>query len=94
MLNVYAPNDNSPQFMKTIFDLVLEMAQGILLIGGDFNCVLNPFLDKNPTSNVHPTMSRALKNSCEEFGLINATLTPYTPGLITFLCRETNHIDH
>lgn len=72
MLNVYAPNDNNPQFMKTIFDLVLEKAQGMLLIGGDFNCVLNPFVDKSPNSNVHPTtMSRTLKNSCEEFGFLD-----------------------
>lgn len=43
MLNVCAPNDNSPQFMKNIFDLVLDKVQGMLLAGGDFHCVLNPF---------------------------------------------------
>lgn len=72
MFNVYAPNDNSPQFMKTIFDLVLEKAQGILLTGGDFNCALNPFLDKSMNSNAHPTtMSKALKHCCEEFGFLD-----------------------
>ncbi len=72
MLNVYAPNDNSPQFMKSIFNLVLDKAQGMLLIAGDFNCVLNPFLDKSKNSNIQPTtMSRALKNCCEEYGFLD-----------------------
>lgn len=66
MLNV-APNDNSPQLMKNIFDLVLDKAQGMLLIGGDFNCVLNAFLDKSTNSDIQPT----IKNCCEEFTFLD-----------------------
>lgn len=73
LLNVYAPNENCPQFMKSIFDLVLDKAKGALLIGGDFNSALNPILDKKPSQSLAhiTTSSKALKNRCEELGLID-----------------------
>lgn len=71
LLNVYAPNENCPLFFKNIFDLVLDKANGVLLVGGDFNLVLNPLLDKSSTQTLPylSTSSRALQNRCEELGL-------------------------
>lgn len=68
---MYAPNENCPQFMKSIFDLVLDKAKGVLMIGGDFNLVLNPILGKSPSQSLAhlTTRSRNLKNRCEELGL-------------------------
>lgn len=68
LLIVYAPNENNPPFMKTIFDLIVEKAQSILLIGGDINCVINASSDKSPSSNMcSSARDRRLKNLCETF---------------------------
>ena len=45
-VNIYAPNDDCPQFFVQI-DNMLDQFQGDNIIyGGDFNCVLNLSLDK------------------------------------------------
>lgn len=55
--NVYAPTDNNLQFVKNIFNLILDKATGVLIIGGDFNCVMSNNLDKLPATNVLSKMS-------------------------------------
>lgn len=47
-LNLYAPNEDCPNFFKKISLLVADKAEGILVIGGDFNCVLNSYMDRLP----------------------------------------------
>lgn len=47
-LNLYAPNEDCPYFFKKISSLVADEAEGIFVIGGDFNCVLNPYMDRLP----------------------------------------------
>lgn len=72
MCNVYAPNDNKPQFIKNIFSVIIERAKGLLLVGGDFNCSLSLLLDKNPPSSSPQTsMAKALKNVCEELEFLD-----------------------
>ena len=43
---LYAPNDDSPEFFDKVFDTLKEFNCESLIIGGDFNCVPNPILDK------------------------------------------------
>lgn len=50
LINIYAPNEDEPNFIHTISNLVLQKCSGVLLLGGDFNCVLSPYLDKQPSS--------------------------------------------
>lgn len=75
VLNVCAPNDNNPQFMKIIFDLVLEKSPNPnwrrhqLCVEPVF--VLKLYL-KCPI-----TTSKALKNSCEEYSLEKDTPEGY-----------------
>lgn len=70
LLNVYAPNENNAPFMKTLFDLIVEKTQGILLIGVDFVMwQMSPYI-KSPSSSMHSsTTGRGLKNLCEELSL-------------------------
>lgn len=35
-------------FLKKISSRVADKAEGILVIGGDFNCVLNSYMDRLP----------------------------------------------
>lgn len=47
-LNIYAPNEDCPNFFKHIASLLAGSASSIFIMAGDFNCVLNAELDKLP----------------------------------------------
>lgn len=53
VLNIYGPNEDCRHFFKKISLLVAEKGEGTLLIGEDFNCVLNHKLDKLPKKDLH-----------------------------------------
>ena len=40
LVNLYAPNEDCPNFFKMMASLLADKAEGIISIGGDFNCVL------------------------------------------------------
>ncbi len=49
-INVYAPNvgQESISFFKTLSDALLQCTQGnVVVLGGDFNCTVNSYLDRN-----------------------------------------------
>lgn len=71
-MNVYAPNKDDPALIKTIFNFMLQRSSGILLLRGDFNCVMSQTLDRQP-SPVAPLsrMSMMLKGQSIESGLID-----------------------
>lgn len=43
--NIYAPNMKQVAFFRQIGDLLTSFSTGILILGGDFNVLLNPILD-------------------------------------------------
>ena len=45
IINIYAPNQDSPDFFETIDEIISEDTFDHLLICGDFNLTLNPSLD-------------------------------------------------
>ena len=46
LANVYAPNEDDPAFFKSIFDHLQDFEGDEILIGGDFNLVLDVTKDK------------------------------------------------
>ena len=46
LINIYAPNDDCPQFFTQIDNLINQFHGDSIIFGGDFNCVLNLSLDK------------------------------------------------
>jgi len=53
LANIYAPNGDTPEFFKTIFDMVNSYDNTNIIIGGDMNLVLDVKKDKkggNPTT--------------------------------------------
>ena len=44
--NVYGPNSDSPSFFETLFATLLNFARDKVILGGDFNIVLDNDLDK------------------------------------------------
>lgn len=48
LLNLYAPNEDDAGFFKEISALLAANAEGFIITGGDFNCVMNQKMDKHP----------------------------------------------
>lgn len=48
-LNVYGPNSDDPNFYKKVFDLLPDANNSNIIIGGDLNCYLDPYLDRLST---------------------------------------------
>lgn len=46
LINVYAPNEDDPSFIIALFTMILRYSSGLLLLEGDFNCVLSQLLDR------------------------------------------------
>lgn len=60
-VNVYAPNEDQPGFIK-LFNRITEYSLGLLLMGGDFNCVMSQ-QDRQPISKTPiPKVGKILKN--------------------------------
>lgn len=71
-MNIYAPNVDEPGFISKIFNTILQHSSGILLLGGDFNCVMSQLMDRQPTSKTPSSrMSKMLKHLSIESGLVN-----------------------
>lgn len=69
--NIYGPNIDDENFFHTFFSILLEFTQSAVIIGGDFNTVINPILDKSNTSNQMKTWhsTEIIKQYMTDFGL-------------------------
>lgn len=45
-LNIYGPNTDDPNYFRKVFDLIPDLGTTNLIMGGDFNCYLDPYLDR------------------------------------------------
>ena len=69
IINIYGPNNDDIKLFQKLEEYLLKNNDKNILIGGDFNTVLNPLLDKrNGNSNYHSKIRKILNdiiNSCE-----------------------------
>ena len=71
MCNIYAPNKEDPDFFNELNRVLGEM-EGQIILAGDFNQVMDVFLDKIKFSGLITTRDRAaLKRLCEDLGLVD-----------------------
>lgn len=63
LVNLYAPNIDNPTFFKKVFSLIPDLSQTKLIIGGDFNTPLDPFLDRSSTRKIPKNNSSTFLNS-------------------------------
>lgn len=63
LVNVYAPTMDNPAFFKKVFSLLPNISQTMLIIGGDFNTPLDPFLDRSSSHKIPKNNSCAILNS-------------------------------
>uniref|UniRef100_A0A672P311 exodeoxyribonuclease III n=1 Tax=Sinocyclocheilus grahami TaxID=75366 RepID=A0A672P311_SINGR len=71
--SVYAPNSFEPTFFSELTANISSFSFNHMIIGGDFNCALDPSIDLNPPK--YTTASRQavkLIKFCEDFGLLDA----------------------
>ena len=104
LINIYAPNVDSPKFFEYIRKLVEENEQDYILVCGDFNLVFNPDLDSfnyvninNPKSRLHILETMQTYNLKDAFRTLHPTVKRYTWGrknpikqarLDYFVCSE------
>lgn len=59
-------------FFKKIATLLAEKSEGIIIVGGDFNCTLNPKLDRLPAiRKPQSKMSKGLSCMMKELGVVD-----------------------
>ncbi|KAF7650781.1 hypothetical protein LDENG_00120640 [Lucifuga dentata] len=75
IVNLYAPNNDDPAFFHTLFSQISNFtANSITIIGGDFNTVLNPSIDRSNTPvNVRLSHSaKTINEYMDDFGLVDS----------------------
>lgn len=63
LVNIYAPNTDNPIFFQKVFALIPDISQTNLIIGGDFNTVLDTYLDRSSTKKPPQNASTQFLNS-------------------------------
>ena len=59
LINVYAPNNDNPNFFKKVWQLAQNEIADHVIICGDFNLVLNPSLDCHNYTNINNPQARS-----------------------------------
>lgn len=66
LVSLYAPNTNQIGFLEPVFDQMSSFREGSLVVGGDFNQVMDPRCDKSH----HPNHSRKPSFSLVALGFL------------------------
>lgn len=71
LVSVYGPNEDNPNFFRNIF-FDLSTMNGFFILGGDFNCALNPTIDPSTGCDIGKTHTRELlKQFMEDLNLVD-----------------------
>lgn len=91
ILNIYAPPGHPTDFITKAFLEFAEHEFDFSIVGGDFNCHLNPLIDKIPAETVAPSKrARALIDICDEFGFVDVWRSVH-PDLKEFTFFSSAH---
>ena len=82
LVNVYAPNEDDPNFFKILADHMEDFQKDEIIIGGDFNLVLDVQKDKKGgLPKTHNGARRTVSEISENLDLVDAwRLLVDTPG--------------
>lgn len=85
LVNVYGPNTDDDRFFTNLF-LTISSLSGKNIIGGDWNCVLNPILDRSTgIDQTHHKSREIIQNFMKELQMIDIW-RHYNPIDITYSC--------
>ncbi len=71
MVSIYGPNETDSAFLTQISKTLLEEIECLLVVGGDFNAVINPALDKSQSDTTANPSSKLLNKFITELNLID-----------------------
>lgn len=72
LIKMYGPNTDSPSFYKHVFAKIPDILHTNLLVGGDLNLVLDPYLDRSSPRRAPPSNSSIfLKEFCNNSNLFD-----------------------
>jgi len=71
IMNMYAPNVMSPDFFNEICNIIRNIGNQNIILGGDFNQVRNAQLDKSSYKQNIPVIYTAIDTMVDECGLID-----------------------
>ena len=90
LLNLYAPNKDSPSFFEKVKEILESNTQTYAIILGDFNLVLNPSMDSDQYKHVNNPKSRnVLKLIMNDFNLVDSFRVTH-PAAKRFTWRRKN----
>lgn len=90
LISVYGPNEDNPNFLKNLF-LTLSTLRGFYIIGGDFNCTLNPEIDRSTGCDTYKTQTRKLlKQYIDDINLVEVW-REQNPGKVEYSCHSGVH---
>uniref|UniRef100_A0A3B1KHZ5 Reverse transcriptase domain-containing protein n=1 Tax=Astyanax mexicanus TaxID=7994 RepID=A0A3B1KHZ5_ASTMX len=84
LASVYCPNELDREFLNGLCNTLLELSDSHLLVGGDFNAVMNPKIDKSSSDTSSSLPSKLLNQFIGDLNIIdlwrlkNNTLAEYT----------------
>lgn len=67
--SIYGPNLDNPAFFHTFFSSISNFSNGPVIIGGDFNTVIDPSLDRSASNKRHWQSTDTIIQSMRDFGL-------------------------
>ena len=72
MANIYAPNNDDPTFFTSVFERLADFKCDEVIIGGDYNLVLDVEKDKKGgLAKTHKKSLEVINSFCEDFDLID-----------------------
>lgn len=74
LINIYGPNTDSPSFYQKIFCHIEEIGNSEYIICGDFNLVLDPYMDSSNYKNINNPKAR---DTLLEYMEINNVIDPF-----------------
>lgn len=82
-MSVYAPTEGDPLFFQELLRLVVSLKDCLVVLGGDFNAVLDPQLDRSHASKADSVISSCFNsflrhsNICDVWRLQNDGVKDY-----------------
>lgn len=72
LINIYGPNDDDMAVFKKLEEYIIDNQEKTVIVGGDFNTVLNEKLDKrNGRVNTHKLCRNQIRHIIDTFNLID-----------------------
>lgn len=62
LINIYVPNEVMPPFFETLL-LTVSTLEGLYIFGGDFNCTLDPVMDRLSGTDTSHVQGKSWLNS-------------------------------